>query len=249
MFCVENDLSLFEFHDAVFSFTGFDGKDMVISAELLNIHKHTAENPSDYDMEIDSAQITFKNFHSATYEPGRTWKTGEDGKSYPVGPRVIFSGREALDRIVEELKNEITVYHFEKGEHGGWSVGGCGMEPYFTIEFDFDSVTVAWETCKKKAWYELHRRYDYDCVLHTPRGDETVQLAVICHEEAVYIKGVLRQPPTVNVGCKYDGKAYWGHGSDRSWHDAFADLQRQLPEGVALMDLPENGNFHMNKKG
>ena len=38
----------------------------------------------------------------------------------------------------------------------------------------------------------------------------------------------------MNVGCKYNGKKYWGHGGDYLWIDAFADLQRQLPEGVFL---------------
>ena len=55
-----------------------------------------------------------------------------------------------------------------------------------------------------------------------------------CHEETVYYKGSLEQPPTVNVGCTFAGKEYWGHGSDYLWIDAFADLQRQLPEGVLL---------------
>lgn len=232
-FCVENDLSIFEFHDSVFSFVSFDGSDLVISASMVNIHKDTPQNSSDHDMEIASAQITFKNFHSATYEPGRTWKTGEDGKSYPVGPRVVYSGHDGMNRILEELKNEITIYHFEKEEHG-YSIGGCGVEPYFTIEFDFDNVIVGWEEYKKKAWYELHRQYRFNSFLHTPNGSEEVQLLVSCHEEAVYVKGVLEQPPTVNVGCKYDGKEYWGHGSDYLWIDAFADLQRQLPEGVFL---------------
>ena len=113
-FCVENDLSLFEFHDSEFSFVSYDGTDLVISASMVNIHKDTPQNPSDYDMEIASAQITFKNFNSATYEPGRAWKTGEDGKSYPVGPQVIFREKDAIDRILEELQNEITVYHFVK---------------------------------------------------------------------------------------------------------------------------------------
>ena len=232
-YCAKNDLSIFEFHDSEFSFVSFDGKDLVISASMVNIHKDTPQNPSDCDMEISSAQITFKNFHSATYEPGRTWKTREDGKSYPVGPRVIFSGQDGISRILEELRNEITVYHFEK-EDRGYSIGGCGIEPYFEIEFDFDNVTVSWEEYKKKAWYELHRQYRYDAVLHTPTGSEIVQLNVSCHEEPVYVKDVLEQPPTVNVGCKYDGKEYWGHGSDHLWIDAFADVQRQLPEDVLL---------------
>ena len=232
-FCVENDLSLFEFHDSEFSFVSFDGKDLVVSASMVNIHKDTPQNPSDYDMEIAFAQITFKNFNSATYEPGRAWKTGEDGKSYPVGPQVIFREKDAIDRILEELQNEITVYHFEK-EDRGYSIGGCGIEPYFTMEFDFDNVVVCWDEYKKKAWYELHRQYRYDAVLRTPNGDDTVKLMVGCHEETVYYKGSLEQPPTVNVGCTFEGKEYWGHGSDYLWIDAFADLQRQLPEGVLL---------------
>lgn len=233
-FCIKNDLSLFEFHDSVFSLVSFDGKDLVVSVSMMNIHKDTPQNPSDYDMEIDSAQITFKNFNSATYEPGRVWETGADGKSYPVGPRIVLSGQEAMERILEELKNELTVYHFEKEENRGYSIGGFGIEPYFTIEFNFDSVIVCWDEYKKKAWYELHRQYRYDSILNTPNGHEKVQLIVSCHEEAVYTKGVLEQPPTVNIGCKYGGKEYWGHGSDYLWIDAFANLQRQLPEGVLL---------------
>jgi len=70
--------------------------------------------------------------------------------------------------------------------------------------------------------------------LRTPNGDEKVQLIVGCHKEPVYYKGGLEQPPTVNVGCTFEGKEYWGHGKDYLWIDAFADLQRQLPEGVSL---------------
>ena len=233
-FCVENDLSLFEFHDSIFSFVSFDGTDLVVSAKLMNIHKNTPQNLSDFDMEIASAQITLKNFASATYEPGRTWKTGEDGKSCPVGPRVLFRNQDAIDRILHELQNGFRVYHFEKEDSRRYSIGGCGIEPYFTIEFDLDGAVVCWDEYKKKAWYELHRQYRFDAVLHTPNGNETVKLIVGCHEEPVYYKGNLEQPPSVNVGCTFEGKEYWGHGCKHFWIDAFADLQRQLPEGIVL---------------
>ena len=232
-YCVENDLSIFEFHDSVFSYVSFDGTDLIVSASMVNIHKDTPQNPSEHDMEITSAQITFKNFHSATYEPGRAWGTDENGKSYPVGPRVVFSAQDAIDRILEELQNEITVYHFEK-EECGYSIGGCGIEPYFEIEFNFDSVVVCWDEYKKKAWYELHRQYRYDAVVHTSNGDDPVKLLVNCHEEPVYYTGNLEQAPTVNVRCTYGGKEYWGHGSDYLWIDAFAHLQRKLPTDVFL---------------
>lgn len=83
----------------------------------------------------------------------------------------------------------------------------------------------SWDEPKKKAWYELNHQYRYSTVLHTPTGDETVQVTISCHEES---------PMTVNVGCTYEGKEYRGHGSDYLWIDAFADLQRKLPKNVLL---------------
>ncbi len=233
-YCIKNDLSLFEFHDSQFSFVSYDGVDLVISASMVNIHKHTPQNPSDCDMEIASAEIIFKNFNSATYEPGRTWKTGEDGVSYPVGPIVVYNGRDAISRIIEELKEEIKVFHFVKGDDCRCSIGGCGIEPYFEIEFEFDDVAVCWEEYKKKAWYELHRQYKYNIVLHTPNSDHTVPLIIGCHEEPVYHNGKLKYPPIVDVACKLEGNEYYGYGSDYLWIDAFADLQRKLPTDVIL---------------
>lgn len=232
-FCVENDLSLFEFHDSTFSFVSYDGVDLVVSAAMVNVHKNTPQNPSDHDMEIASARITFRNLQSVTYEPGVLWKTGEDGKSYPVGPQVILRGENAIRCILEALQDRIRVYHFEKAECG-YCIGGCGIEPYFEIKLDFDGVSVSWDEYKKKAWYELHRQYRYDAALQTQKGEQAVKLTVICHEEPVYHKGSLQQPPTVNVGCTFGGKEYWGHGIDLSGVDALEDLQRQLPEGVFL---------------
>jgi hypothetical protein len=34
--------------------------------------------------------------------------------------------------------------------------------------------------------------------------------------------------------CQYNSKEYCGYGDDYLWIDAFADLQRKLPEGVFL---------------
>lgn len=154
---VENDLSLFEFHDADFTLLDFSDGNLVVSVKYLNVHKRTEYNPSEHDMEIECARITFKGFCSPSYEPGRIWKTGEDGKSYPVGPRVVFYGQDAIDRILEELKAQICVYHLEKKDDSGYSIGGSGIEPYFTIEFDFDSVLIEWDEYGKMAWYESHK--------------------------------------------------------------------------------------------
>lgn len=40
--------------------------------------------------------------------------------------------------------------------------------------------------------------------------------------------------PTVNAGIIYQGNEIWGHGTDYLWIDAFANLQKQLPNGVIL---------------
>ena len=232
-FSVKNDLMLFEFHDADFSFVSFDGRDLVISADHVNVHKDTAVNPSEHDMEIEQARITFRGFDAPTYEPGRAWTTDKYGHPHPVGPQIIYSSQEAMEKIIAELKQGITVYNFDKKDDR-WFVDGCGMEPFFTMEFDFDSVEIAWDICKKKAWYELHQRHSYDITLCTPTGHQTIPITVTSHEETVYIKGVAVQPPSVSVGLQYEGQSYWGYGTDYFWIDAFADLQKRLPNGVSL---------------
>lgn len=234
-YCVKNDLSLFEFHDSEFCFVSFDGKDLVVSVSMLNIHMHTPQNPSEHDMEIVSAQITFENVHRATYEPGRTWKMGEDGMSYPIGPRIVYTEQEAMDRIVEELENDFTVYGLETEEGHRCSMHGWGIENYIVIEFDYDGVAVCWDEYEKKAWYERTKQYRYDATLQTPQGEETVQLRILCHEDGGYYQGVWVEPPIATVGCTYDGEEYWGRGEDDYlWIKAFADLQKKLPEGVTI---------------
>ena len=233
-YCVKNDLSVFEFHDSEFSFVSFDGKDLVVSVSMLNIHKGTPQNPSEFDMQIESARITFENVHRATYEPGRTWKMGEDGKSYPIGPRIVYTEQEAMDRIVEELENDFTVYGLEVTQGHRCSMHGWGIENYIVIEFDYDGVAVCWDEYEKKAWYERTKQWRSDATLQTPQGEETVQLHILYHEAGGYYQGVWVKPPIATVGCTYDGKEYWGRGKDYLWTDAFADLQKKLPEGVTI---------------
>lgn len=228
-FCVENDLSIFEFHDSYFNFVSFDGCDLTLSAEHINIHKNTIQNPSNHDMEIGCAQLVFKSFSPSVYEPGRVWKTAEDGNSYPVGPQIVFTAQDAMERFLAELQNGFTVLHFEEEGCGKYSIGGIGLEPYFTIEFSFDHVVVCWDEYKTKAWYELHRQYSFDAVLSTASGDKEVKLKVIYHES-----DDPDQSPAVSTICSFNGKEYIGRGSDYLWIDAFADLQKHLPEGVTL---------------
>ena len=61
-----------------------------------------------------------------------------------------------------------------------------------------------------------------------------MQLHILYHEAGGYYQGVWVEPPIATVGCTYDGKEYWGRGNDHLWIDAFADLQKKLPEGVTI---------------
>ena len=231
---VENQMELFEFHDAELSLVGIEGNDWIVSAKYLNIHKNTEQNPSCNDMEISRARITLQGFRPLAYEPGRAWKTGPDGTSHPVGPQIVFTGKDAAAKITEALQNHITVFDFRAKDCFRYFIDGCGIEPFFTIEFSFDGFVVEWEAYRKKAWYELHRVYRYDLTLETAQGEETVEATVVCHDEETYRHGEREEAPTVDVGIKYAGNELWGQGKDYTWVDAFADLQKQLPNGVRL---------------
>ena len=95
-------------------------------------------------------------------------------------------------------------------------------------------MTVEWDTYRKKAWYELHRQYKRQVHLLTPEGDQLIDVRIICHDEDVYYKQVLEEAPIIRVGIKYNGQELWGRGEDYLWVDAFADLQKQLPQDVTI---------------
>lgn len=231
---VANSLELFEFHDAYFSFISFNGADLTVSAEMVNIHKHAEQNPYDWDMEIEQAQIIFRSFHSPTYEPGRTWETDKDGTARPVGPQVVFSAQDAMDRILKELGRGFTVYGFSKNDDGSYGIEGSGLEPFFHMTFSFDRVETQWDTYKKKAWYELHKQYQHRIKVGTPNGTCDAELRVIYHMEDVYFQGKKQNAPIICVGITYENQEFWGRSQSDILEAAYADLQNILPAGVFL---------------
>lgn len=229
-----NQLHYFEFHDSEWTLDHLTEKTLVVFIKHLNIHKETAQNDTDFDMEIDIAKVTFQGFSVQSFEPGRTWKMGADGKSYTDEPLIIFEGEEARRKLVNELQYGLTMYHLEKDDNNVYNIDACGDSPFFAAQFVFDSVTVEWDAYRKKAWYELHRQYKRQIHLATPEGDKRIDMHIICHNEDVYYKRVLEKAPTVNVGIRYNGQELCGRGKDYLWVDAFADLQKQLPQDVTI---------------
>lgn len=149
-----NILQDFEFHDAHFKLVLFENNTLTISVQYLNIHKNTEQNPYLTDMEIEVARITFHEFRTKSFEPGRTWKQDANGKSYTDEQQVVFEGKTAEDRLLNELRVGSTVFEFGSLENGNYYFDGTGDEPWFQAQFIFDSVVIEWDEYRKTAWYE-----------------------------------------------------------------------------------------------
>ena len=235
-YSVNNQLSIFEFHDCEFSLISFENNRLVVSAKYLNIHKDAEHNPHDCDMEIALAQITFCGFEILAFEPMRDYTLDDDGNWHTDQPQIIFNGEEAKTHFIGEIKRGITINCIENCEENKKTIieiSTCGQSDFFAT-FAFDGVTVEWDEYRKKAWYELHKQYKHEIMLITPNGLLKTDVHIVCHEEDVYYQGELEKAPIVNVGIEYEGNEIWGRGKDYLWVDAFANLQKQLPEGVIL---------------
>ena len=149
-----NIFSDFELHDAFFKLESFDSNTLTITVRYLNIHKNTEQNPCDTDMEIEIAYITFNNFQPISFEPGRTWKQDANGKLYTDEPQVLFEGKISEEKLIHELQTGATVYEFGTLENGNYYFDGAGDEPWFQMQFLFNSATVEWDEFRKPAWYE-----------------------------------------------------------------------------------------------
>ena len=229
-----NRLQDFEFHDAELSLISWEDNRLVVSAKYLNVHKDAAPNNADADMEISEARITFSGFQIKEFEPSRTWKTDENGKYYTDDPLIIHTGAIARSMFESELKNSITVMGIVL-ENDIYELGALGIDPYFSVRFLFSDVEIEWDDYRKKAWYELHRQYKKTITLSTPNGKSELDAHIICHDEDVYSYGGDKvEGPSVSVGIKYGEKEFWGHGKDFLWVDAFADLQKKLPDNVKI---------------
>lgn len=232
----KDQLDLFELHDCEFSLVIFDGKDLVVSAKHLNIHNDAKENPFDCDMEIASANISFQNIHILSFEPMRAYQVDDDENWHTDEPQTVFTGSDAEENFINELKNGFFINGFDFREFGGHTtveISTSSSKRFFAI-FIFSDVMIEWDEYCGRAWYEKHRQYLYETALLTPNGEQKASLHIVCHEEDMYYQGKLEKAPIIDVGIKYQDKTIWGHGKDHDWVDAFADLQKKLPDGVVL---------------
>ena len=149
-----NIFSDFEFHDAYFKLEKLDGNTLIISVQCANIHKNAKQNPYDTDMEIENAQITFYNLRVKSFEPGVSFKQDSNGNFYTDEPQVIYTGEIAEEKLLNEFCRGTAVFEFGTLENGNYYFDGSGDEPWFQVQFLFDTATIEWDAFRKPAWYE-----------------------------------------------------------------------------------------------
>jgi hypothetical protein len=147
-------LSDFEFHDSYFKLKKYENDSLIISVKYLNVHKNTEQNPSNTDMEIKNAEITFEGFRLVSFEPPRTWKEDINGKLYTDEPLFILEGTVAKAKFSEQLNNGVTVLEFGILENGNYYFDGLSVEPWFSVQFQSDTCVVTWDEFSKPSFYE-----------------------------------------------------------------------------------------------
>lgn len=222
---LENRPEDFEFHDALFSLVHTDDKKWVISAKYLNIHKNTEQNPTEFDMEIDEATITFTDVSVSVYKADGDLVKDINGNTRKE-ECILLKGTDAKNKFLAILEEPIIVLYFGTGDNALYTLEGCGTESFFTVEFNFENIIVEWNGYCKKAWYELQKQYTFDITLNTRNHVQKNKITILCDEESI--------PAEITVYIKYQNKDYFGCGNDSLWVDAFADLQKQLPTDVSL---------------
>lgn len=222
---LENRPEDFEFHDALFSLIHADDKKWIMSAKHLNSHKNTEQNPTEFDMEIDEATITFTDVSVSVYKAGGDLVKDINGNTRRE-ECILLEGTDAKNKFLAILEEPIIVLYFGTDDNARYILEGCGTESFFTVEFNFENIIVEWNGYCKKAWYELQKQYTFDITLNTRNNVQKNKITILCDEESI--------PAAITVYIKYQNKDYLGCGNDSLWVDAFADLQKKLPTDVTL---------------
>lgn len=226
----------FEFHDSEWSFVSWEGGNLTVKIDMLNIHKDAKQNDTGKDMELKEAILTFIGIKNFTYELPRTWKKDENGNSYTDEPLVVYEGSQALEKFIVDLKSNCPArcsFFDQNGEI--YEFGGMGYD-WISFKFGFDSVTVEWDDYKRVAWYYGHSYHKRNLVLETPNGDVTVQAFVGESTVPFCANGVEIAPPGFVAGLDYEKQNYFS-GVYPTLDEALVGLQNKLPEGVRVKDF------------
>ncbi len=152
-----NRLEDFEFHDAKCTLHFYNENTLSFFVQHLNIHHNAEQNPFDDDMEIGTAVMTLEGFHLQSFCTDNSLIIDEKGKQSTVPP-AVFKGENALDKLLDELQSEIWIFDLGQMDQTAYYMDAGAIEPFFTLVFSFDRVTIEWDSYLQKAWYTQRRK-------------------------------------------------------------------------------------------
>lgn len=154
---ISNNLSDFEFHDALVKNSCIDNNgNLNFEIKHLNIHKNIQQNPHDIDMEIDLTNIVFTDFKLMSYKHGGAKVYNDKGQFLYDDPSYTLTDTNGLKAFEKVLNESFTILYLSDENSIGY-IEGCGLDPYFIINFTFSNVTITWEKLADKAWYEKRK--------------------------------------------------------------------------------------------
>ena len=171
-----NDLDIFEFHDAKLKLTRYamNSRYLYLSVNHLNVKKNTEQNPTDSDMEIKEAHVTFSNFYMNYLRTKTRYQPNEKGDLVPieVSETTLFEDG-ALNYFFDRLKEkrELTVLELKRSKNGKYFMSLDAEPGRFEMEFTISSAHVTWDEYSGEAWYEQYFR-DMRARGITPKGIE-----------------------------------------------------------------------------
>lgn len=155
-----NDLDIFEFHDAKLELIRYamNSRILYLSVKYLNVRKNTEQNPTDSDMEIKDAHVTFSNFYinylrtKTRYQPNEK----EDLVPIEVSETTLFEDG-ALNYFFDRLKENraLTVLELKRSKNGKYLMSLDAEPGRFEMEFTISSAHVTWD---EEGWYEQYFR-------------------------------------------------------------------------------------------
>ncbi len=157
-FSLINRLSDFEFHDAEFYLKSYENDTLCVTAKHLNVHKGAKENPNDYDMEIQSAEISFQQTQICSFAPLQTYRRSKDGSWHADEPPIACSGEEAKDNVITALNKGISLNCIDTRKDKESTILQLTANDGFVVEICFENVIVAWDEYTGKAWYEMQQQ-------------------------------------------------------------------------------------------
>ena len=144
----------FDFHDSVFRLGRVGDTEIAVCVQALNISKAAEQNPYECDMEIQTAHIVFRGVSEFVYDPGRVWERDAEGNFAPVGPKILFRGKEAYSRFEDDLSEGAMIICHSIVEADHFEIDGTGKGPYFFVSFKAEEVVIEWDDYRGPAWYE-----------------------------------------------------------------------------------------------